>query len=178
MPRALVLAIAVTMMSTSAALAAALTESDYRYLGEEYGLALDGETIRDLTVDEQAKLHDLINDPALKASPYTRDQNVADFLFAAHMRECSVWALSHGGPQCPPSSDASAEPGKEIADRQCNACHLFGTPAAPSFFKLAREGKPNQQALADVLDHGHTMSPITLTPAELQELIVYIRSLK
>ena len=178
MARARILAVAVMMMTASAALAAALTESDNRYLRGEYGLAPDSETIGDLSVDERAKLHDLINDPSLKAYPATRDHNVADFLFHAHMRECSVWVLSHTWPQCPPTSDASAEPGKEIADRQCNVCHLFGTIDAPSFFKLAREGKPTEQELADTLAHGHAMSPITLEPAQLRELIVYIRSLK
>lgn len=178
MARALVLAVAVTMIAASAALAAALTDSDDRYLRGEYGLAPDSDTIRDLNADEQARLHDLINDPALKAYPYIRDHNVADFLFEAHMRQCSVWALSHGGPQCPPTFEASAEPGKEIADRQCNACHFFGTTDAPSFLKLAREGKLDEQGLADALEHGHTMSPITLEPAEIRELIIYIRSLK
>lgn len=178
MVRATVLAAAVMTIAASAALAAALTERDYRYLQDEYALAANSEMIRDLTVDEQAKLHDLINDPSLKQYPVIRDHNVADFLFEAHMRECSVWALSHTGPQCPPTSDASAEPGKELADRQCNACHLFGTFAAPSFLKLAREGKLTEQRLADALDHGHAMSPITLPPAQIKELIIYIRSLK
>lgn len=176
--RPTILAAAVMIMVASAALAASLTQSDHRYLRDEYGLAPDSELIKDLSAAEQAKLHDLINDPALKAYPATRDNNVADFLFEAYMRECSAWALSHGGPQCPPTSDASAEPGKEIADRQCNACHLFGTTNAPSFRKLAREGKLTEQGLADALGHGHEMSPIALPPAQIKALMVYIQSLK
>ncbi len=176
--RPTILAAAVAMLVASTALAASLAANDQRYLEQEYGLAPDSELIGGLSVGEQAKLHDLINDPSLKAYPFTRDNNVADFLFEAHMKECSVWALSHGGPECPPTSDASAEPGKEIADRQCNACHLFGTADAPSFRKLAREGKLTDQGLAHVLEHNHAMSPITLPPAQITELMVYIRSLK
>jgi hypothetical protein len=175
---AIIFALVAIMMAAGPALAAKLTPSDDRYLQSEYGLSPDSEIIKDLSADEQSKLHDFINDPAFRQYPSIRDHNVADFLFTSHMRECNVWALSHGAPDCPPTSDAGAEPGKEIADRQCNACHLFGTMDAPSFHKLAADGKLNAQGLADSLSHGHSMSPITLPSAQISELIVYIRSLK
>jgi len=178
MLRAVILAGAITVVAESAVLAATLTGNDYRFLENEYGLRSDSETIRDLSADEQAKLHDLINDSTWKAYPLVRNENVAEFLYHAHLRECYVWSLAHTTPECPPTSDASAEPGKEIADRQCNTCHLFGAVDAPSFFKLAEEGKPNEQSLVDALNHGHQMSPITLQPAQIRDLIVYIRSLK
>ncbi len=178
MLRGMVLAGVVVLVVAPAALAAPLTDSDNRYLEDRYGLAPDGETMKGLSADEQARLHDLIEDPTLKEYPNTRDQNVADFLLSAHLRECSVWWLSHGGPECPPTSDASAEPGKEIADRRCNSCHLFGLPGAPSFRTLARAGKLDERGLADALDHGHAMSPISLQPEEIKELMAYIRSLK
>jgi len=111
MLRKTILAGLVMTVVASAALAAALTASDDRYLQDRYGLTTDSETIKGLGVDEQARLHDLINDPALKKYPNTRDRNVADFLLSAYLRGCSVWWLSHGGPECPPTSDASAEPG-------------------------------------------------------------------
>lgn len=176
--RGMILAGLVTLVVASAALAAPLTASDNRYLEDRYGLAPDSDTMKGLSADEQARLHDLINDPTLKAYPYTRDENVADFLLSAHLRECSAWWLAHGGPECPPTADASAEPGKEIADRRCNSCHLFGLPEAPSFRTLAKEGKLDERSLADALAHGHAMSPISLQPQEIKDLMTYIRSLK
>ena len=178
MARAVILAVAAAIMAASVALAATLSESDNRYLRDEFGAAVGGDLIKDLSADERARLHEIINDPYLKSYPYARDHNVADFLFGVYMRGCSVWALSHTGPECPPASDAAAEPGKEIADRQCNACHLVGTMDAPSFFKLARAGKPNEQELIATLDHGHMMSRINLQPAQIGELLTYIHSLK
>ncbi len=176
--RIVILAATIAIIAAGAAHAAGLTQRDYRYLQDGYGLTADSEMIKDLAVEEQAKLHDLINDPSLKDYPHTIDHNVADFLFTVHMRECNVWSSSHGEPECPPATDASAEPGKEIADRQCNACHLFGTMDAPSFLQLAREGKLSEQSLADALDHGHKMSPITMQPTQVRDLMIYIRSLK
>ena len=173
----LILAAIMTILA-AAALAAGLAPPDQRYLLDKFGLASDSEVLKDLTADEQTKLHNLINDPLLKEYPFTRDDNVADFLFAAHMRECSVWASTHGEPACPPTADAQAEPGKEIADRQCNACHLFGTMDAPSFVALARAGKLSEQGLADALAHGHRMSPIRLESRQIAALLTYIRSLK
>jgi len=176
--RATILAVAAVMMAASAALAAPLSDSDNRYLRDEFGPALGSDMIKDLSADERTRLHEIINDPYLKSYPYARDHNVADFLFGVYMRGCSVWALSHTGPECPPASDAGAEPGKEIADRQCNACHLVGTMDAPSFYKLVKEGKLSEQELTAALDHGHMMSRINLSPAQISELIAYTHSLK
>ncbi len=178
MARALILAVAAAIMAASAALAATLSESDNRYLRDEFGSAVGGDMIKDLSADERARLHEIINDPFFKSYPQSQAYNAGNFLFGIYMRRCSVWALSHTGPECPPASDAAAEPGKEIADRQCNACHLVGTMDAPSFFKLEKEGKVNEQELSAALDHGHMMSRINLSPAQIGELLTYIHSLK
>ncbi len=178
MARATILAVAAVMMAASAALAATLSDSDNRYLRDEFGVALGSDMVKDLSADEQARLHAIINDPSFKPYPQSQAYNVGNFLFGVYMRRCSVWALSHTGPECPPITDAGAEPGKEIADRQCNACHLVGTMDVPSFYKLVKEGKLNEQELTAALDHGHMMSRINLSPAQLSELMVYFRSLK
>lgn len=181
LPSALFAALMVGM--ASAAMAASLTQADFRYLEGTYGVASSGNLIRSLSADDRATLHALINDASLKSPTTgefgpTRDYNVADFLFAAYMRECSVWELSQSAPPCPRSADAQAEPGKEIADRECNACHLFGTLSAPPFIKLARAGKPTEEALAEALARGHSMSPILLRADEIKAVALYIRSLK
>ncbi len=178
MVRATILAVAAVIMAASVALAATLSESDNRYLRDEFGSAVGGDMIKDLSADEQARLHAIINDPSFKAYPQSQAYNVGNFLFGVYMRKCGVWALSHTGSDCPPAADAAAEPGKEIADRQCNACHLVGTMDAPSFLKLARAGKLNEQELTATLEHGHMMSRINLQPAQIGELIAYIHSLK
>jgi len=166
------------LLIAGAATAASLTDNDLHYLSTQYGMTESADIIRGLSDAEQAKLHALIIDPIAKQNPKTRDHNVADYLFEVHMRQCSEWALTHGGPECPPTADANAEPGKEIADRQCNACHLFGTFEAPPFRKLAVAGTLTEKKLADALGHGHAMSPITLAAAQLSDLLIYIRSLR
>jgi hypothetical protein len=139
----------------------ALTDSDYLYLRAEFGLAKNSFTMKTIGADEQAKLHELINDPTRKDRPKSRDVNVADYLFDVRMRTCQSWQLSHPGQDCFEVTDDAARPGWRIADRQCNACHLTGTTDAPSFFKLAQRDRWNEQKLADILATGHAMSPIT-----------------
>jgi hypothetical protein len=169
--------LAALTLTAGAAPAATLSDADYRYLQDKYGLTAKSEELADLTPDEATKLHDLIDDPAMKDYPFTRDNNVSDFLFTAHIRECQVWSLAHGSPECPPVADAKVEAGKEVADRRCNFCHLFGTENAPTFRQLARAGKLDEPTLAADLDHGHFMSPIALAPDDIKALLVYIKSL-
>jgi len=106
-----------------------------------------------------------------------RHDNVADRLFSIHMRECQTWAQSHPEQDCPPVADKEAEPGHQIANRECSACHLFGTTAAPSFYQLARQGGWTAEKLGNALKQGHQMSPMRLEPDQVGELATYIESL-
>ena len=178
MTRPLFLVPVVLLLAAAAAWAASLGDEEYRYLHDRFALSPNSELLRSMTPQEQGRLHDLIDDRAFRDRPNTRDWTVADFLYDAYVRQCSVWALSNTAPQCPPAANAASQPGKEIADRQCNACHLFGTAEAPAFFKLARAEALSAQQLTDALLHGHQMSPISLSASEVGALLVYIRSLK
>jgi cytochrome c5 len=168
------------------AVAAEVTEADYRYLQSEYGVGRQDETVSSMSAEQQKQLHALINDPQLQDVPAVRHDRVAAYLFDVHMRHCQDTAASHPDRVCPPARDAKLEPGKDIADRQCNFCHLFGVGGAPSFHKLARQGPWAADALSEAQRrghenarrHGHQMSPIGLTREELDALAVYIQSLK
>jgi cytochrome c5 len=167
-------------------LAAELTDADQRYGQTEYGLGRQDDTLASLSAEQQKQLHALINGPELKDVRAVRHDRVAAFLFDAHMRHCQESAVSHPGRVCPPAAEDKVEPGKEIADQQCNFCHLFGMGRAPSFYKLARRGPWSAEALAeaqrrgheDARRFGHQMSPIGLTREQFDALTVYIDALK
>ncbi len=176
--RVILLALAIVSMASGLAVAAGLTEADYRYLKREFGLARDSFTLSNISPADAAKLHELIHDPAFQEHPIGRDLNVGDYLYTAEMRTCQAWQLAHGNQACPQVTDQNLAPGWRIAERNCNACHLTGTADAPSFFKLAQRGTVDDQQLATALRSGHRMSPITLDPPELQALARYINSLR
>lgn len=160
------------------AAAAGLSDGDYRYLKSEFGFARDGFVLANIDAAEQARLHDLINDPNAKGYPQIRNLNVADYLFNATMRTCQSWQLAHRGQDCPVVTDARAKPGWDVAQRNCNACHLTGTTDAPSFYKLSLRSGWTADKLAAAIASGHTMSPISLEPQQIQDLANYIASLK
>ena len=168
------------LLTAAPALAAAagLTDPDYRYLKKEFGLARDSFTLTNIAGEDAARLHALINDPDAKEFPQRRDLNVADYLFDVEMRTCQAWQLAHAARSCPQVTDARLKPGWEIAERNCIACHLTGTTDAPSFYKLAQSGPVDGRRLAAALQSGHQMSPISLGSEALQQLALYINSLR
>jgi hypothetical protein len=176
--RCLVPLLLAILLTPSVAVAAGLTDFDYRYLKAEFGLARESFTLSNVSAEDAAKLHQLINDPKAKADPRRRNLNVADYLFDVEMRTCQAWELAHSTHPCPQVSDERLKPGWAIAERSCIACHLTGTTAAPSFFKLAQSGTIDEARLAAALKSGHQMSPITLAPQQLQDLARYINSLR
>lgn len=162
--------------STALAMAAALTRDDDRYLQATYGIKPGNEVVADMTPAERAQLHDLIH--GLRRDPTRREIAVQHFLFDAYRRECDAWARDHQGEECRPAQDAAAAPGKEIADRICNLCHLFGSGMAPSFFRLAQRQEWDAAAIAAALAHSHDMVPISLPQEERDALARYINSLR
>jgi len=172
------IALCLALFFAGTAYAAGLTRADYRYLKSEFGLEQSDELFANMTPGDASGLHDLINDPAWRDYKGVRHDNIADRLFGIHMRECQAWALSHSGQECPPVANQKAEPGHQIANRECSACHLFGTTVAPSFYKLAKQGGWTAEKLANALKQGHQMSPMILQSAQLRDLATYIESLK
>lgn len=171
-------ALALLLAATAAALAAGLLESDYRYLQAEFGFRKDGFTLNNISAEDAARLHELISDPTFNNYPKSRALTVGDFLFGVVMRTCQNWQLSHPGADCPEVTDPRLRPGWKIAERNCIACHLTGTTAAPSFFKMAQSGTVDDKRLAAALASGHQMSPITLGAEQLRDLALYINSLR
>lgn len=166
------------LLTPGLAAAAGLTDSDYRYLKAEFGVAGDSFTLSNVSAEDAAKLHQLINESRAKAGFKRRNLDVADYLFDVEMRTCQAWELAHSTHPCPQVSDERLKPGWEIAEQNCIACHLTGTTTAPSFFKLAQSGTIDEARLAAALKSGHQMSPITLAPQQLQDLARYINSLR
>jgi mono/diheme cytochrome c family protein len=180
------LMVAAVIFMASPALAAELTGADQRYLRAEYGIGRHDEPLSSLTVAQQKQLHALINVPKLKDVPAVRHDRVAAYLYDVHMRQCQNSAASHPGLVCPPAANAAIEPGKEVADRQCNFCHLFGAGQAPPFRKLARQQSWAGNTLAEAQRQGHEharrngrqMSPVALTGEQFDDLAAYVNSLK
>lgn len=169
------LAAAGFLLVATAAFAAGLSDSDYGYLKDHWGLKRDGDVAKNLTATEQAKLHDLINDPLNKDKPNAIEIQVGDYLF--QIETCYDRVATHPGNQpCPNAQNSS--PGKLVADRNCHSCHLIGTAEAPSFFQIARKGTWTEADLREALISGHRMSPLTLSDRELHDLAAYIASLK
>ncbi|GEM_PF-2088938 len=172
----LLAAVGLALLAGAAALAADLTSSDLGYLRSEFGLQPGDVIFGTMSPEDARGLHALINDPAWKDFKGVRHDNVADRLFGIHMRECQAWAQSHRGEECPPLADKTVEPGHQIADRECSACHLFGTTSAPSFYRLAVQGGWTAEKLSDALRQGHQMSPMALAPEQVKALAAYIQS--
>lgn len=170
------LAIALLVASTGFAIAAELTPADRHYLQSEYGLAGGSDVLSRMTAGERKRLHDLIT--GLRSDHARRDDAVRSQLYDAYTRECQAWAQGHGGEDCPPTREKTAEPGKQIADRLCNQCHLFGSGMAPSFFKLAAKRHWDAGIVANALAHSHDMVPIALPDEERAKLAIYINSFK
>jgi hypothetical protein len=174
--KAMRFAVALLLVSTSLATAAELTPDDYSYLLSEYGLARGSEVLTTMTPVERTRLHDLIY--GLRRDQPRRDDAVRNQLYDAYTRECEAWAQDHSGEDCPPARDRTVEPGKQIADRICNQCHLFGSGMAPSFFKLARQRKWDAKSMASALGHSHDMVPVALPDVERDRLAAYINSFR
>ncbi len=180
MKRAMVaVAMAVVLHAAGSARAAGLDDADYRRLSTAFGLGQDSATFKDMTDDERADLHRILNDPHFAEYPKAQSDNAADDLYQVHLRECQSWSQANGNAHlCRPSGTATVDRGQDLAERRCNYCHLFGTTDVPSFHKMAGRGDVSAQRLADALDHGHLMSPIRLEPDEIAALAAYIVSLK
>jgi hypothetical protein len=165
-------------LMSSMALADDLSASDGHYLNETFGLGPRSEIVHNMTSDERATLHQIITNKATTDYPYMRESLVLQNLIALYGQECARWRKTHFSPECPPVEDAQAQPGKDVADRKCNSCHLFGTSDAPPFALLVRHKPETAESLEQALASGHRMSPITLPKSELSALAVYIQSLK
>jgi hypothetical protein len=172
------LAFAVMAMLTvaGAAFAQGLTPEDYKYLQATHGLTAQSPAIAELTPNEQQSLHSAIDD--LKTYPEGRDRQVRRYLALVYGRECKRWGEAHPGQNCSPAADPAAQPGKEISDRLCAQCHLFGTDSAPSYRKMASERDWNAHKVEHALRHSPGMVPLKLTQDMLDKLAAYINSFK
>jgi hypothetical protein len=146
------LMVAAALFTTSRASAVELTGADQQYLQAEYGIGRHDEPLSSLTAAQQKQMHALINDPKLKDVPATRHDRVAAYLYDVHMRQCQSSAASHPGLVCPQAANAAIEPGKEVADRQCNFCHLFGAGRAPCAAKLRNTAQHCRRSLPGAND--------------------------
>jgi len=176
--RSMALAFGGTIMAAQIALGAGLTDADTKFLQSAFGPTVQDEIVAHMTADEVNQLHEVMNQPFTSTQPEIRRALVSDYLFAIHSRQCQAWAVVHSGELCPPPADPSVLPGKNVADQQCNACHLFGTSLAPAFRALARTDKASEARLADAIRAGHEMSPMYLSPEQIKALSLYINSLK
>ena len=171
------LVIVVVLLAAASAFAGGLTERDYDYLKTHWGLERNGDVAKFMTDQDQAQLHGLINDPAYRGNSQAIENHVGDYLFK--IESCYNWVEIHPNSQpCPLAANVGVTPGKIVADRSCNMCHLVGSSITPSFFKLSRQGGWTEDRLAAAVKAGHQMSPITLSASELHDLAAYIASLK
>jgi len=176
--RPIILAFGGFIAATQLAFAAGLSAADMKFLQSAFGPVVQDEIVSHMAPDELDKLHGVLNDPFTNGAPGIRQSLTADYLFAIHARQCQAWAIAHSGELCPPPADPRVLPGKNVADQQCNACHLFGTSRAPAFRTLARTDHVSEAHLADAIRAGHQMSPMYLSPGQIQALSLYINSLK
>jgi hypothetical protein len=173
-----IVAFAILLAGSTAALADGLTADDYTYLQKLLGIDAQSAVIAELTPNEQNALHSAIAD--LTRYPESRDRQVKRYLELVYPRECKRWAQAnpgHPGQNCSPAADPAIEPGKEISDRICASCHLFGA-TAPSFHYMASERDWNPHKVEHALRHSRSMVPIRLTPEQLDALAAYINSFK
>jgi hypothetical protein len=159
-----------------AAEAQGLTQDDYKYLEMTHGLTPQNAAIAELTPNEQQSLHSAIDE--LKSYPEGRDRQVRRYLALVYGRECKRWAEAHPGQNCSPAADVAIEPGKEISDKICASCHLFGTDSAQSYRKMANERDWNAHKVEHALRHSPSMVPLKLTQDMLDQLAAYINSFK
>ena len=173
----LAFAIAIAMLvATGAALADGLTPDDLKYLQGLLGLAPKSAVLAELTPNEQNALHSAIDD--LKTYPEGRDRQVRSYLWVVYARECKRWAASHPGQDCSPAPFAAVRPGKEISDKICASCHLFGTDAAVSYHQMANEKDWNSHKVEHALRHTPAMVPLKLTQEMLDQIAAYINSFR
>jgi len=158
------------------AAAEGLTPDDYKYLQATHGLTPQSTVIAELTPNEQQSLHSAIDE--LRTYPEGRDRQVRRYLSLVYGRECKRWAAAHPGQSCSPAADAAIQPGKEISDKICASCHLFGTDSAASYRKMANERDWNAHKVEHALRHTPAMVPLKLTPEMLDQLAAYINSFK
>lgn len=156
-----------------------LTSENLTYLEETFGICPDSPVLNLLTTQERVRLRDIFtfDEPWSRVYPYIFNVRLFGVLDTANIRQCNEWLQDHRAPPCPPLPDPTHQAGKNVADYQCNACHLFGTPEAPGFFQMARDGKTSIDFLSAALAGGHRMSPINLAPEEVIALSGYIESL-
>jgi mono/diheme cytochrome c family protein len=166
---------ALALLVAHAASAEGLTEDDFKYLQARQGLTPQSAVITELTPNEQNALHSAIND--LKLYPEARDRQVQRYLTLVYARECKRWAAAHPGQNCSPAADPAIEPGKEISDKICATCHLFGGNGR-SFHTMAPEHDWDAHKVEHALRHTPGMVPIKLTPEQLEALAAYMNSFK
>jgi hypothetical protein len=169
------LAVAALLGFSAVALADGLTDNDYKYLDKLLGLNAHSAVLAELTPNEQNALHSAIND--LTRYPESRDRQVQRYLELVYPRECKRWAREHLDQPCSPAADPAVEPGKEISDRICASCHLFGG-VGRSYHELAGAKDWDQHKLEHALRHTPGMVPIKLTEQQLDAIVAYINSFK
>ena len=161
------------------ALADGLSDDDYKYLDKLLGLNAQSAVLVELTPNEQNALHSAIND--LKLYPESRDQQVKRYLALVYPRECKRWRDANPGrpadQTCSPATDPAIDPGKQISDRVCATCHLFGGTAR-AYRSMATDKIWDQHKLEHALRHTQGMVPIKLKPDQLDALVAYINSFK
>lgn len=158
-----------------AASADGLTQDDHQYLQKLLGLTPQSTVLAELTPNEQQSLHSAIDE--LKTYPEGQARQVKRYLALVYPRECKRWAAGHPGQNCPPASDSAIEPGKQISDKICASCHLFGTDGR-SFHEMANTKDWNPHKVEHALHHTTGMVPLKLTPEMLDQLAAYINSFR
>jgi hypothetical protein len=154
-----------------------LTQDDLNYLQSAQGLTPRSPAIAELSPNEQQALHSAIDD--LKTYPAGRDRQVRRYLTLVYPRECKRWAEAHPGTtSCSPAADPAIQPGKDVSDRICASCHLFGTDSAPTYRAMAHKKDWNAHKVEHALRHSPSMVPLKLTPEMLEQLAAYINSFK
>jgi hypothetical protein len=161
--------------SSTLALADGLTADDYTYLQATLGLTQQSAALAELTPNESQALSSAIND--LKSYPERRDRQVQRYLALVYPRECKRWAAAHPGQNCSPAADPGIEPGKEISDKICATCHLFGSDGI-SYWEMAHKRDWDPHKVEHALRHSPGMVPLRLTPEMLDQLAAYINSFK
>ncbi|HVH77828.1 MAG TPA: cytochrome c [Stellaceae bacterium] len=168
-------AAAALMLATTAAFADGLSQDDFAYLQKTLGLTAQSAVLKELTPNEQGALHSAIND--LHLYPESRDRQVKRYLALVYARECKRWVVGHDGQNCSPATDPAIQPGKEISDKICATCHLFGSDGR-SFHDMASDKEWNAHKVEHALRHTPAMVPLRLTPEMLDQLAAYINSFK
>ena len=164
-----------TLTLARAASADGLTQDDDQYLQKLLGLTPQSAVLAELTPNEQQSLHSAINE--LRTYPEGQARQVKRYLALVYTRECKRWAAGHPGQNCSPASDAAVEPGKQISDKICASCHLFGTDGH-SYYEMASEKDWSSHKIEHALRHTPSMVPLKLSPEMIDQLTAYINSFK